>query len=101
MSNIKIYIIHRWEGNPKADWYVWLKNQLQDMGFLANILEMPNSEKPNIKQWTAFVREKAGEPDNNTLFIGHSVGCQAILRYLQNSKNSALGIICVSGWFTL
>jgi len=101
MNDKKVYIIHRWDGNPKADWYIWLKDRLQDMGFDVDILAMPDPEKPDVKEWPAFIREKAGEPNDNTLFIGHSVGCQAILRYLQKSQTSALGVICVAGWFTL
>lgn len=71
------------------------------MGFEVNILAMPDPEKPDVKEWPAFIREKAGEPNDSTLFIGHSVGCQAILRYLQKSKSSAWEVICVAGWFTL
>lgn len=101
MDNKKVYIIHRWDGNPEADWYAWLKNQLQDMGFNVNVLAMPNPEKPDVKEWPTFILEQVGEPDDNTLFIGHSVGCQAILRYLQKSHASAWGVICVAGWFLL
>ncbi|MBU2472437.1 MAG: alpha/beta hydrolase [Patescibacteria group bacterium] len=101
MNNKKVYIIHRWGGDPKADWYVWLKNQLQDRGFEVYILEMPNPESPNIKKWTDFISQQAGEPNDNMLFIGHSIGCQAILRYLQESQASALGVVCVAGWFRL
>ena len=101
MDSKKVYIIHRWDGHPKADWYVWLKGQLQDMGLEVHILEMPNPEEPDVKTWPAFIFGQVGESNSNMIFIGHSIGCQAILRYLQNSKFSALGVICVAGWFLL
>jgi len=101
MNNKKVYIIHGWGGDPKVDWYVWLENQLQDKGFEVCVLAMPNPESPDVKEWTDFISNQVGEPNDNILFIGHSVGCQAILRYLQESQTRALGVICVAGWFML
>lgn len=44
-----------------------------------------------------------GEVDKDTYFISHSIGCQTILRYLENLPFNKIigGAIFVAGWFTL
>jgi predicted alpha/beta hydrolase family esterase len=43
-----------------------------------------------------------GEPDEDTYFVGHSIGCQTIMRYLEGLKNKKVGgAVFVAGWFYL
>ena len=41
--------------------------------------------------------------DKNTYFIGHSIGCQTILRYLESLPKGVKvgGAVFVAGWFNL
>ena len=41
----------------------------------------------------------ANKPDKNTYFVGHSLGCYIILKYLDNLEEdiSVGGVICVGG----
>jgi predicted alpha/beta hydrolase family esterase len=43
---------------------------------------MPRADRPVISQWIAFISDLVGEPDDRTVMIGHSLGAQAVLRYL-------------------
>lgn len=49
------------------------------------------------------MREAVGTPDKNTYFIGHSIGCQSIDRYLETLPPGTKigGVIYVAGWLTL
>ncbi len=101
----RIFIVHRWEGEIDTDWYPWLKTELEKSGHQVFILKMPNSSVPTIENWVTYIAEKVGEPDSDTYFIGHSIGCQAILRYLDScdfdSGAHVGGAVFVSGWFKL
>ncbi|MBI4415263.1 MAG: serine hydrolase family protein, partial [Candidatus Kerfeldbacteria bacterium] len=41
-----VIIVHGWGGNPGADWYPWLKKELEHAGFSVLVPAMPAPEKP-------------------------------------------------------
>lgn len=99
----RVFIVHRWDGEPDGDWYPWLAEQLEDRGFKTEVLTMPNPEFPEIKSWVSAIKKAVGKPDENTYFVGHSIGCQAIMRYLSGLPAEARigGSVFVAGWFGL
>lgn len=103
MENKKIIIVHGWGSNPNADWHPWLKEKLQEKGYEVIIPEMPNSDEPEIERWVYHLTKSVGKIDKNTYFIGHSIGCQTIMRYLETlpEKIKIGKIIFVAGWFNL
>jgi len=96
-------IIHGWEGHPQEGWFPWLKKELEAKGFEVLVPQMPNPDEPVISEWISKLKEVAGNVDEKTHFIGHSIGCQAILRYLETlSENVKVGnVILVGAWMTL
>ena len=99
----KVFLIHRWGGNPKKDWYSWLKKELEKKNIEILIPSMPNPEEQKISQWVQYLEKNAGSPNEETFFIGHSVGCQTILRYLEKlpQKTKVGGVLFVAGWMNL
>ena len=82
------------------------------------ILELPNKDAPVIEQCVAALTRALGddvEALRDTILVGHSVGCQALLRYLaelapapaSSSTSGRLGapgprqLVCVAGWWTV
>jgi len=94
-------IVHGWGGNPQEGWFPWLKDKLKDCGVDVVVLAMPDPETPKIGEWVPFLYEQINGSDENTFFIGHSIGCQTILRYLEKISNRIGGAIFVAGWFNL
>jgi uncharacterized protein len=97
----RIYLIHRWDANPASDWYTWLKKQLEEKGFEIIIPKMPNTAEPKINAWISAIEKIIKNQDNDIYFIGHSIGCQAIMRYLEKTNINIAGTIFVAGWFKL
>lgn len=62
---------------------------------------MPNTDEPEIEKWVPFLAKQVKNPDKDTYFIGHSIGCQTILRYLETAKGKIGGIVFVAPWFNL
>jgi predicted alpha/beta hydrolase family esterase len=99
----RAFIIHRWDANPNMDWYPWLKKELEKKGFKVEIPEMPNTSEPIIDSWVSHLKKIIGRLDEETYFIAHSIGCQAVMRFLEkeNYEGKIGKIIFVAGWFKL
>lgn len=97
----RVIIVHRWEGGSHDDWRPWLKAELEKKDFEVFIPDMPDTNIPVIEKWVNRLANIVGTPDSNTYFIGHSIGCQTILRYLQTIDVKIGGALFVAGWFNL
>ena len=99
----RAYIIHRWGGDSTSDWVPWLREELEEKGITAVAPDMPNPNAPTIAEWTSMLNNLITAPDQETCIIGHSVGCQAIVRYLSSlPENEAIGkAVFVAPWTQL
>lgn len=75
----RVFIIHGWDGHPDEQWFPWLKKELEQRGFEVYVPQMPKTEEPRIDIWVPYLRGLVGRPDQDTYFVGHSIGPQAIL----------------------
>ena len=99
----RVFIIHKWGGTPDSDWYQWLKRELGQKGVQVFVPSMPDTGWPKIGQWVPYLFEMVGRVDEETYLVGHSMGCQAILRYLEGLGNGeeAGGALLVAGFVTV
>ncbi len=99
----KVFIIHGWDGYPDEGWFPWLKSELEKRGFEVFLPVMPNSSEPKINEWVLYLKKLVGMPNEEIFFVGHSIGCQTIMRYLETlPKNAKVGgVVFVAGWITL
>lgn len=62
---------------------------------------MPDPGTPRIETWVPFLVSKIKSPDENTVLVGHSMGCQAILRFLEKiPEGRQAGKVILVGGFT-
>lgn len=99
----KIILVHGWGGSPDLNWFPWLKKELEQKNFEVIVPAMPNTDEPKIEEWVPFLKEQVGNVDENTYFVGHSIGCQTIMRFLEQIPEDKKigGIIFVAPWFNL
>jgi predicted alpha/beta hydrolase family esterase len=103
----RILIVPRWAGSPTSDCYPWLIEALQarfGRGLEARALAMPEPETPRIATWPQAIVAAAGTDRGvlrRTLLVGHSVGCQAVLRALATIPEdiTVFGALLVAAWF--
>lgn len=96
----RAFIIHKWKGTPDSDWYPWLKSELEGRGYEVHVPAMPNTNTPKVEEWVPFLSDQVGKLDAQTYLVGHSMGCQAILRYLAGlaAGERAGGAVLVAGF---
>ena len=73
---------------------------LEDKGYSVEVPEMPDTYHPKIDEWVNKLKEVVGTPDKDTILVGHSIGCQTIMRYLE-SVDEIGGVVFVAGFFNL
>ena len=97
----RVVIIHCWSGSPDYAWYPWLKKELENQGHEVIVPEMPDTDEPRINKWVTAVKAVAGDVDENTYFVGHSMGVQTVVRYLQGTPEGTRigGAVFVAGFF--
>ena len=106
MDDIKreqVYIIHAWGETPQSCWYPWLKGELESQDIKVIVPEMPDTDAPDMKKWVEVLSNLIGKPNESTFFVGHSIGCQTILRYLEtlDEGQEIGGAVCVAPWTIL
>ncbi|MBI1978787.1 MAG: serine hydrolase family protein [Candidatus Aenigmarchaeota archaeon] len=96
----RAFIIHGWGGSPKHGWEPWLKNELEKRGLEVYALSMPDSEHPKMSAWLEELRNSVVTPDKECYFVGHSLGCITILRYLETLEEGQEigGVVLVAGF---
>lgn len=98
----KIYMVHCWDGTKDDGWYPWLDEKISTENNKVIRFDMPNTESPKIEEWVFELDKQVDVLDENTYFIGHSIGCQTILRYLANKNVKKIGgILNVTPWLDL
>ena len=97
----RVIIVHGWDGYPEEGWFPWLKKELEAKGFEVIVPQLPDPETPRIQKWVPALAKVVGTPDARTYFVGHSMGCQAIARYLEKLPTGVAvgGIVSVAGFF--
>jgi len=97
----RVFLIHGWEGYPEEGWRPWLKNELEKRGFTVIVPAMPDTKHPKMNAWLKHLRKVVGTPDKDCYFVGHSLGCITILRYLETLKaNQKIGGAVLVAGFT-
>jgi len=61
---------------------------------------MPDTVTPLLDKWAPYLAKIVKTPDENTYFVGHSLGCITILRYLEALKEDQKvgGAVLVAGF---
>jgi hypothetical protein len=111
-----IVIIHGWGSSSKGDWVPWLAGECRKLGYNVIAPDMPDTDAPDIDKWVDYLKNILKSVDENTYFVGHSIGCQTIMRFLEGQDKKGLltdttnvghpnlkvgGVVFVAGWFTL
>jgi uncharacterized protein len=98
----RAFIIHGYQSRPDEAWLPWMQCELKERGYQVSVPLMPHPDRPVISEWVGFIAKLVGEPDDGTTLIGHSLGCQGVLRYLETvgaAGKSVAKTVLVAGIF--
>ena len=97
----RVFIVHGWDGTPEYGWFQWLQKELEKKGFEVHVPQLPEENNPRIHNWVPALAKEVGVADENTFLVGHSMGCQAVARYLEGLSEGVKvgGAVFVAGFF--
>ena len=92
--------MHGWGGSPEEGWRPWLKTELEKRGFEVYVPAMPDTNYPKLDAWLNQLAKTVGAPDERCFFVGHSLGCITILKYLEGLSDGQKigGVVLVAGF---
>lgn len=95
----KVFIVHGFMGMPNGLWKTWLMSELKKKDVYACSLPMPNPAEPKSEEWVRAIDFNIGEPNEDIILVGHSLGVAAIMRYLEliGLDQKIGGAVLVSG----
>jgi hypothetical protein len=88
MSNI--FIFHGTEGYPEENWFPWLREKLEARGHKVIVPQFPSPPvvPAKINEWFDVLKNYEQDINENTIFIGHSLGGVFTLKVLEKLKHS-------------
>lgn len=89
-------IFHGSGSTPEHFWFPYVKTELEKMGYLLWVPQLPDPNTPNLETQLPFVL--TGKYDSDTILIGHSAGCPLILSLLESINTKVKMAILVSGF---
>ena len=99
----RVFIVHGWGSNPESDWFPWLSQELLKLDYEPVTPKMPKTNDPRIASWINKLNTVVGPIRQSDVFIGHSIGCQTILRFINSSNQNQIinKVILVAPWWYL
>ncbi len=77
---MNVLILPCFEESPQSHWYSWLAGVLEELGFKAKVLAMPDPWSPKLECWLDRLQQNVSAPQQ-TVVIGHSIGAITALFY--------------------
>ena len=91
-----VFIFHGTGGYPEENWFPWLKKELEQQGCQVIIPQFPTPEGQSLEAWLRIVETYKENINEETIFIGHSLGGLFLLRVLERLKHSVFAAFFVS-----
>lgn len=81
-----VFIFHGVEGNPEENWFPWLKKELQYKKCNVIVPQFPTPKKQTLENWLETFEQYADQVQEDSIFIGHSLGGLFMLSLLEKYK---------------
>lgn len=76
-------IVHGVYGSPNENWFPWLKDELEKLGWQVFAPQFPTPEGHNLENWLKVFDGYKKYLDKNSIVVGHSMGVSFLLSVLE------------------
>jgi len=96
-----IFIIHGAYGNPKENWFPWLKSELEKLDCRVFVPKFPTPENQSLKSWLEVFGNYKQYLNESSIVVGHSLGPAFLLNILEKLDRPIKAAFFVSGFLDL
>ncbi|MFA6098906.1 MAG: leucine--tRNA ligase [Patescibacteria group bacterium] len=89
-------IVHGISGHKRENWFPWLKEELNKAGWETIVPTMPGAGHPVLNSWDEYLGQFDQRINENSVLVGHSLGCASILFHLQQLEKKVDTVILVA-----
>ncbi len=90
-------LLHGFTGSAEANFFPWLKLELEKQGHTVFCPELPNSNEPTVEEQAQYVLDNA-KIDENTIILGHSLGGVVAMNILQKINTRIAKLVLVDSF---
>ncbi len=90
-------LLHGFHGSPDGIFFPWLKKQLDTRGLQYQAPQLPNTDNPTEEEQVSFVLKNC-KFDENTILLGHSLGCVVAMKVLEKLDKKIGGLVLAGGF---
>jgi len=94
-------IIHGTYGSPDENWFPWLKENLENIGYQVEVPLFPTPDNQSLESWLNVFGSLEAKLNANSILIGHSLGAAFILTILESLSSPVKAVFLVSGFLGL
>jgi leucyl-tRNA synthetase len=91
----RFVVIHGYQGSSTSGWKPWFKKALEDRGYEVECPQLPNSEDPKEIEQVEHVLKNC-KFDENTVVIGHSLGCVVAQKVIMKLNKPISGLVLIA-----
>lgn len=82
---MRIVVAHGYLADPTRHWFPWLVDRYG--ADVVTMIALPDPRDPDLETWVHAASAAIGEPDEDTILLGHSLGCVTLLHALNRRSD--------------
>ncbi len=90
-------LLHGFNGSPDKNFFPWIKEVLEKMGYDVQAPELPHADNPTEDEQVKFVIENT-KINENTIILGHSLGAAVALKVLEKTPHQVAKLVLAGGF---
>ncbi|MGV8162737.1 MAG: RBBP9/YdeN family alpha/beta hydrolase [Candidatus Nanoarchaeia archaeon] len=98
VSPTNVFIIHGSYGNPRENWFPYLKQKLEKESCKVFIPKFPTPENQSLENWKTIFNKYKKHLNETTIVVGHSIGVAFLLNILEQENKKINSAFFVAGF---
>lgn len=96
---MNVFIFHGTMSSPEGNWFPWLEKELKGLGIEVFVPKFPTPEGQNLDNWLKTFEPYQKYVNQDSVFVGHSMGPGFIFRLLEARQSSIKAGVLVAPFY--